>query len=370
MAASSSSNTPLRRRRTRTPSLPWTVRIQAAALEVAHRLDGSIRRPLFWLGDLKVKVGASHAQPRSDVLLVRSADITIDASRGLWARVFCPSAAVIADADADAAPLPIFVYFHGVLFSASSRPYDAFCRRLCRELRAVVVSVNYRLAPEHRFPAAYDDGVAALRYLDETTPIPLPLPPDLLHGAVDLSSCFLVGDSSGANMVHHVAQRWASSMSSATTATSTLPPPPPLRLRLAGAVLIQPFFGGEERTEAELAFDKACRILSVARADHYWREFLPEGATRDHPAARVCGEGVELADTFPPAMVVSGGFDLLKDWHARYVETLRAKGKLVRVVEYPDAVHGFYAFPELADSGKLVEDMKLFVHDHMSGGLD
>jgi acetyl esterase/lipase len=128
-----------------------------------------------------------------------------------------------------------------------------------------------------------------------------------------------------------------------------------MRLRLAGAILIQPFFGGEERTEAEVAFDKACRILTVARADHYWREFLPEGATRDHPAARVCGEGVELADTFPPAMVVSGGFDLLKDWHARYVETLRAKGKLVRVVEYPDAFHGFYAFPEIADSGKLVD---------------
>uniref|UniRef100_A0A804QGP9 Alpha/beta hydrolase fold-3 domain-containing protein n=2 Tax=Zea mays TaxID=4577 RepID=A0A804QGP9_MAIZE len=161
-------------------------------------------------------------------------------------------------------------------------------------------------------------------------------------------------------MVHHVAQRWAS-MSSAT---SLQPPLRIRRLRLAGAVLIQPFFGGEERTEAEVRLDKACRILSVARADRYWREFLPEGASRDHPAARVCGEGVELADTFPPAMVVTGGIDLLKDWHARYVETLRGKGKLVRVVDYPDAFHGFYVFPELADSGKLIEDIKLFVDDH------
>ncbi|WVZ66864.1 hypothetical protein U9M48_016027 [Paspalum notatum var. saurae] len=324
----------------RTPSLPWTVRVQLAALALAHRSDGSIRRLLFSLGDLKV-----GATPRASSG-VRSSDVTVDASRGLWARVFSPSSAGSA---ADAAPAPVVVYFHGggfVLFSAASRPYDAFCRSLCRDLGAVVVSVNYRLAPEHRFPAAYDDGVAALRYLDAANALPVP---------VDLSSCFLAGDSAGGNIAHHVAQRWASA-----AATS-----PPARLRIAGAVLIQPFFGGEERTAAEVELDRVS-ALSVAATDHYWREFLPEGATRDHEAARVCGEGVQRAEAFPPAMVVVGGFDLLKDWQARYVEALRGKGKPVRVVEYPDAVHGFHAFPELADSGKLVEEMKLFVQEHRS----
>jgi len=129
---------------------------------------------------------------------------------------------------------------------------------------------------------------------------------------------------------------------------------------------VQPFFGGEERTGAEVALDKACRSLSVAAADYYWREFLPEGATRDHAAAHVCGEDAEVAESFPPAMVVIGGFDLLKDWQARYVEALRGKGKPVKVVEYPDAIHGFHAFPEIADTGKLVEEMKLFVEEHRS----
>lgn len=329
----------------RTPSLPWPVRVQLAALALAHRRDGSIRRLLFSLGDLK-----SGATSRPGASGVRSVDVTIDASRGLWARVFSPSPA--ADADAEPTPVPVVVYFHGggfVLFSAASRPYDAFCRRLCRDLHAVVVSVNYRLAPEHRFPAAYDDGVAALRYLDANADS-LPVP---AHVPVDLSSCFLAGDSAGGNITHHVAQRWAASS------------PPPANLRVAGTVLIQPFFGGEERTAAEVALD-GVSALSVAATDHYWREFLPEGATRDHEAARVCGEGVELADAFPPAMVVVGGFDLLKDWQARYVEALRGKGKPVRVVEYPDAVHGFHAFPELADSGKFVEEMKLFVQEHRS----
>ncbi|RCV14249.1 hypothetical protein SETIT_2G410600v2 [Setaria italica] len=325
----------------RKPPLPCTVRVQLAALALAHRPDGSIRKLIVSLGNLK-----SRASPRPDASGVRSADVTIDASRGLWARVFSPSSASAADE-----PVPVVVYFHGggfVLFSAASRPYDALCRRLCSELRAVVVSVNYRLAPEQRFPAAYDDGVAALQYLDANA-----LPADVVTVPVDLSSCFLAGDSAGGNITHHVAQRWAS-MSAAS---------PPARLCVAGAVMIQPFFGGEERTDAEVELDRVS-ALSVAGTDHYWREFLPEGATRDHPAARVCGDGVELAEAFPPAMVVVGGFDLLKDWQARYVDALRRKGKAVRVVEYPDAVHGFHVFPELADSGKLVEEMKLFVQEH------
>ena len=110
----------------RMPSLPWTVSIQAAAYAFAHRLDGSIRRSLFWLGDLK---NGATPTPRPDAPDVRSADVTIDASRGLWARVFSPPAS------AAEAPLPVVVFFHGggfALFSAASRPYDNLCRRLCR----------------------------------------------------------------------------------------------------------------------------------------------------------------------------------------------------------------------------------------------
>ncbi|GJN33268.1 hypothetical protein PR202_gb21847 [Eleusine coracana subsp. coracana] len=335
----------------RTPSLPWSVRVQLTALGFAHNADGSVRRRLFSLGDLK-----AGASPRPDGAGVRSADITVDTSTGVWARVFSPSSSSSDSAAADAPPpLPVVFYFHGggfTLFSASSRPFDALCRRLCSSLNAVVVSVDYRRAPKHRFPAAYDDAVAALRYLDAN-----PLPADVAPAAgVDLSSCFLAGDSAGGNIVHHVAQRWAASTSWS-------------RLRVAGGVLIQPFFGGEERTAAEVDFDRATPSLFAAATDYYWRAFLPVGATRDHAAARVCGEGVELAAAFPPAMVVIGGFDLLKDWQARYAETMLAKGKNVIVVEYPDAVHGFHMFPELADSGKFVEEMKMFIEEHRSNKI-
>ena len=85
-------------------SLPWTVRGQLDALALAHRRDSSVRHLLFSLGGLK-----SGATSRPDASGVCSANVTIDASRGLWARVFSPSPA----ADAEPAPVPVVVYFHG-----------------------------------------------------------------------------------------------------------------------------------------------------------------------------------------------------------------------------------------------------------------
>ncbi|CAL5085068.1 unnamed protein product [Urochloa decumbens] len=300
----------------RAPALPWTVRLQIFALvtatDFAQRADGTVNRFAFSLADRQARASA-----RPDGLGVVSADVAVDASRGLWARVFSPppppSAAAGAGAG-DPAALPVVVYFHGggfALLSAASAPYDALCRRLCFELGAVVVSVNYRLAPEHRYPAAYDDGVDVLRHLASNG---LPAVP------VDLSRCFLAGDSAGGNLAHHVAQRW----------TWTADPS-------AAAI----------------------RIAGIA--------FLPEGADRNHPAAHVTGEAgpePELAEAFPPAMVVVGGLDPLQDWQRRYAGMLRRKGKDVQVVEFPEAIHGFYVFPELDDAGsRVVKAIKAFMDE-------
>ncbi|WOL04107.1 putative carboxylesterase 18 [Canna indica] len=93
-------------------------------------------------------------------------------------------------------------------------------------------------------------------------------------------------------------------------------------------VLIQPFFCGEERTEAEVRLPNA-PIVSVERTDWMWRAFLPEGEDRNHEASNVFGPRageLELA-ALPEALVVVGGLDPLQDWQRRYHEGLRARGE-------------------------------------------
>nr|CAB3455138.1 unnamed protein product [Digitaria exilis] len=329
------------------PRLPWTVRLQlfglVAAAGAPMRRDGTVNRSLFNLLDRRARASA-----RPDKSGVRSTDIDVDASRGLWARVFSPSIAK--------APLPVLVYFHGgafALLSAASSAYDAMCRRFCCDLRAVVVSVNYRLAPEHCCPAAYDDGVDVLRHLASAG-----LPGDVVSTPVDFSRCFLAGDSAGGNIAHHVARRWTESAAAAAS------PADSNHIRLAGVILVQPYFGGEERTEAEVKLDGKAPVVTIRGSDWAWRAFLPEGTDRDHPAAHVTDENAGLADSFPPVMVVIGGLDPLQDWQRRYADVLRRKGKAVRVVEFAEAIHTFFFFPVLPDSGRLVAEMKAFMDEN------
>jgi acetyl esterase/lipase len=108
--------------------------------------------------------------------------------------------------------IPVIVYFHGggfSFYSASSPAYDTLCRQISHETCAVVVSVNYRLAPEHKYPAAYDDNIEVLRFLDSDGIESVDAVSNL---ELDFGNCFLFGDSAGGNIVHHVARRWAASL--------------------------------------------------------------------------------------------------------------------------------------------------------------
>ncbi|RLM57805.1 putative carboxylesterase 18 [Panicum miliaceum] len=324
------------------PPMPWRTRLAVLAAgyvtDATRRADGTVNRRL--LGVLDKGVAAS-ATPRNGVA---SRDVVIDPAVPLRARLFHPAGG----GAEDRRPLPVIVFFHGGGFaylSAASPAYDAACRRIARHAGAAVLSVDYRRAPEHRFPAAYDDGLAALRFLDD--PANTARDPPL-----DPSRCFLAGDSAGGNIAHHVARRYA------------LDPSAFAAVRLAGLVAIQPFFGGEERTPAELRLDGA-PIVSVPRTDWMWRAFLPPGADRTHEACSpdAAVAGIESAPAFPSATVVVGGYDPLQDWQRRYCDALLAKGKEVRLLEYPAAIHAFYVFPEFADA----KDLMLRIKDIVAG---
>ncbi|CAO2150456.1 unnamed protein product [Urochloa humidicola] len=108
-------------------------------------------------------VGTSTVPPGFDpVTGVTSKDITIDSNTGLYVRLFLP---VVPDDTINSKKLPLLVYFHGGAFvtqSAASPAYQPFLRNLSARAGLLVVSVNYRLTPEHPLPAAYADSLRAL----------------------------------------------------------------------------------------------------------------------------------------------------------------------------------------------------------------
>lgn len=157
------------------------------------------------------------------------------------------------------------------------------------------MNVLCRRAPEFKFPTAYDDSFKGLEWLQsEKATASLPL-------NVDFSRVFLCGDSAGANIAYHMALQ---------SARKDLG-----RVSLKGVVIIQGFFGGEERTPAELRL-KNVPLVSVESLDWYWKSYLPKGSNRDHPACNIFGpNSSDLSDvSLPPFLNIVGGLDILQDW--------------------------------------------------------
>ncbi|KAL4577603.1 hypothetical protein LXL04_013713 [Taraxacum kok-saghyz] len=277
--------------------------------------DGYVERP-------PVVPHASCMVPSE--LRVVATDVTIDKYTNLWARVYTPSNRHYFSSKV----LPVVVYFHGGGFcvgSASWVCYHDFLANLARVACCVIVSVNYRLAPENRLPAAYDDGVNAVFWLKQ----------ECLNGTVkelkwcDLSRLYIAGDSAGANIAHHVAKRLVSN--------PVLSP--------KGVVLIQPFFGAESRTVSEKqSVQTTSSALTLSASDTYWRLALPVGATRDHPWCNLFAkDATRLSDSrLFKTMVCVAELDILKDRNLELAAALSSVGASVQTVIYKDVGHAFH----------------------------
>ena len=177
-------------------SLPWRTRIAVSILsavtDASCRKNGTVNRRLLNIVDFRSPATSKSYNG------VASHDVVVDEARKLWFRVYVPTQHAGED-------LPVIVFFHGggfVFLSPDVLVYDAVCRRFARKVPAVVVSVNYRLAPEHRYPAQHDDCFDVLKFLDDEANRSKSLPEN-----ANLLRCFLAGDSAGGNLAHHVAQR-------------------------------------------------------------------------------------------------------------------------------------------------------------------
>ncbi|KAL5570178.1 hypothetical protein UlMin_026753 [Ulmus minor] len=240
-------------------------------LQIVQNPDGSITR-LFQLPTIA-------AAPDKEHLKVLTKDIPINPTHNTWIRIFLPAQALNQNSSSTT-KLPLIIYFHCggfILLRASDSFNHDFCCDLAAQVSAVVVSLEYRLAPEHRLPAAYDDAVEALHFIKGSDDV-------WLRDFADLSKCFLMGTSAGGNIAYHAGFR-------ASLAVDELEP-----LKIHGLLLHHPFFGGAKRTESELRLVNN-PTLPLSSSDLMWDLALPIGVDRDHKYSNpTVGDGPDNCD--------------------------------------------------------------------------
>uniref|UniRef100_A0ACD5Y0Y3 Uncharacterized protein n=1 Tax=Avena sativa TaxID=4498 RepID=A0ACD5Y0Y3_AVESA len=173
-------------------------------MEIEYDMPGFMR--LHKSGRVERFAGTETVPPspsRDPTTCVASKDIVLDTAANITARLYLPDTATN-----PGKKLPVVVLFHGGAFfvcSAASPIYHRYAASLAAAVPAVVVSVDYRLAPEHPLPAAYDDAFAALKAVVAACRPDGAEPWLAAHG--DASRLCLLGDSAGGNMAHNTAIR-------------------------------------------------------------------------------------------------------------------------------------------------------------------
>lgn len=235
----------------------------------------------------------------------RWSDLTVSGGDGpLLARHYEPE-------HDDARPAPLLVYFHGGGFvTCDLDTHDRTCRLICSAAAVHVLSVAYRLAPEHPFPAAVDDASAAFRWaVGHATEL-----------GADGGRVGVGGDSAGANLAAVVSQ------------LGTAPAP-------AMQLLIYP---PVDRTvdRPSMSLFGSGFFLTAEDVRSYDRLYLgEEQATRADPRASPLK--APRFDGLPPAVVAVAGFDPLRDEVDAYAAALRAAGVPTTLLRFPGLVHGF-----------------------------
>ncbi len=259
-------------------------------------------------------------------------DHTVDGPGGPFeVRVYRPSAT---------APLPVTMFFHGGGWVLGDLDLsDAFCRDMATGADCVVVSVDYRLAPEHRFPCAVEDCLAAIWWVTEHA--------DAL--GVDLSAFALSGISAGGNLAAVCAMQLRDNEG-----------PDPIAQVLVCPVLDHNF----ER--ASYLENATGMMLERDDMRWFWEQYLPSQAWASHPYASPMQ--AEDLTGLAPAIVITAEHDPLRDEGAAYAARLRAAGVPVRYRCYEGMIHGFVgnaAFSSGRDAfAEMILDLQMAFRRH------
>ncbi|HVZ24170.1 MAG TPA: alpha/beta hydrolase [Vicinamibacterales bacterium] len=242
-----------------------------------------------------------------------------------------------------AAPLPLVLQFHGGGFVLCDLDtHDALARHYCRHADAIVVSVDYRLAPEHKFPAAVDDSYAALCWVAEHA--------GELGG--DPTRIAVTGDSAGGNLAAVVCQLARDRRGPAVAFQALVYPNVELGAAEAEFPSRREFGGGEY-------------FLSTRDMAWFTSLYLNDAATevRDPRASPL--RAADLRG-LPPALVLTAGCDPLRDEGRAYADRLAAAGVPVEYRCYEGAIHVFLSFASVIPAG---DEARSFVAGRLRAAL-
>ena len=233
-------------------------------------------------------------------------------------RIYTPREPIAGEA------LPILVFYHGGGFVIGSLDsYDSLCRALANRAECIVVSVDYRLAPEHKFPAAVDDALEAYQWVADHA--------HELDG--DVTRMAIAGDSAGGNVT-------------AVTA---------IGIRDEGdvapllQVLIYPVLDGTPERPSHHKFAEG-RLLTRGNILWFYAHYMNDPVDAKDP--RFSPILAEDLSGLAPALVIVAGHDPLRDEGLAYAERLKSAGVKVELSNYEGMVHGFLSFADAVDQGK------------------
>jgi acetyl esterase/lipase len=221
--------------------------------------------------------------------------------------------------EAQSEAAPALIYFHGGgLVAGSLNTHDALCRTLANAVKCLVVSVGYRLAPEHPFPAAIEDGCAAVRWT-------------VSHAErlqIDSRRIGIAGDSAGANIAAVICQLLG----------ETDFPPPALQLLLCPIL----DFGADTPSRRRFGAGYLVEMTELARE---LQQYLPAGSNMDDP--RVSPLRATNLRGLPATYIHTAEYDPVRDEGLAYADRLRRSDIEVHHTCHAGMIHLFYALPGL-----------------------
>ncbi|KAF5175455.1 2-hydroxyisoflavanone dehydratase [Thalictrum thalictroides] len=264
------------------------------------------------------EVVPSSLDPHTGVL---SKDIMITPQTNVSARIYLPNNQSIQK-------LPLIIYFHGGRFcieSAFSPTTHHYLNLLVSKSNVIAVSINYRLAPEHPLPTAYDDSWTALQWV--ATHFKGEGHEVWLKEHVDFGRVFLVGDSAGANIAHNMAMR---------AGHEGL-----VDMEIYGVALVHTYFWGEESIGSE-----ALNMEKKANVDSAWPFVCPSSPSNDDPRINPMAVGAPMLSGLgcTSVLVCVAEKDVFRDRGWLYYETLKRSGwkGIVEIVETQGEDHIFH----------------------------